>query len=50
MKLCSTSLQGSLDRETRSRIVGCQAQMTSFEFFHGLNPAYRLYAMTDNLS
>jgi len=44
------SLQVSLDRETRARIIGCQAQMTTFEFFYGLNLAYRLYSMTDNLS
>ena len=50
MKLWDISLQGSLDRETRARIIGCQAQMTSFEFFYGLNLAYRLYSVTDNLS
>jgi len=50
MKLWDISLQGSLDRETRARIIGCQAQMTTFEFFYGLNLAYRLYSMTDNLS
>ena len=40
----------SFDGETHARIVGCQAQMTSFEFFYGLNLAYRLYTMTNNLS
>ena len=47
MKLWDVSLPDSLDRETRSRIIGCQSQMTSFNFFYGLNLAYRL---TDNLS
>jgi hypothetical protein len=50
MKLWDVSLQSSLDRETRARIIGCQAQMTTFDFFYGLNLAHRLYAMTDNLS
>ena len=31
-------------------IIGCQAQMYSFDFFCVLNLAHRLYAMTDNLS
>ena len=50
MKLWDISQQDPLDRETRARIIGCQTQMESFNFFYGLNLAYRLYAMTDNLS
>ena len=50
MKLWDISLQGSLDRESCAKIIGCQAQMTSFNFFYGLSPAYRLYSTMDNLS
>ena len=50
MKLWDISQQDPLDRETRARIIGCRTQMESFNFFYGLNLAYRLYAMTDNLS
>ena len=49
MKLWDISLQGSLDRETRGRIIGSQEQMTLFKLYYGLNLAYRLYSMTDNL-
>lgn len=48
MKLWDTSLKGSLEREARARIVGCQAQMTSFKFAFTLNLACQFYAMTDN--
>ena len=50
MKLRGISLQGSLDIENRARIISCQAQMTSFEFFYDLNLAHRLYSLTDSLS
>ena len=43
-------LEENLDRETRSRIVGCQSQMTTFRFFYGLNLSYTVYSLTDNLS
>ena len=43
-------LQESLDRETRSRIIGCQSQMTLFRFFYGLNLGHTVFALTDNLS
>ena len=39
-----------LDRETRSRILGCKSQMTEFRFFFGINLAYRMYSVTDHLS
>ena len=41
---------GKLDRELKSRIGGCQAEMKTFSFFFGLHLGYRLYAITDNLS
>ena len=43
-------LEENLDRETRSRIVGCQSQMTTFRFFYGLHLSYTVYSLTDNLS
>ena len=43
-------LEENLDRETRSRIVGCQSKMTTFRFFYGLNLWYTVYSLTDNLS
>ena len=42
-------LEENLDRETLSRIVGCQSQMTTFRFFYGLNFSYTVYSLTDNL-
>ena len=43
-------LQENLDRETRSRIIGCQAQMKLFKVFYGMHLSYKLYSITDNLS
>ena len=43
-------LAEKLDSETKSRIIGCQAQMRSFPFFFGLCISHRLYILTDNLS
>ena len=37
MKLWDICLLENLDRETRSRIIGCQSQMTEFKFFYGIN-------------
>ncbi|KAJ8018696.1 52 kDa repressor of the inhibitor of the protein kinase [Holothuria leucospilota] len=39
-----------LDTDVRGRIIGCQAQMNSFDFFFGLHLGERLFAHTDNLS
>ena len=39
-----------LDKETRSRILGCKSQMTEFRFFFCINLAYKMYSITDNLS
>ena len=37
-------------QETRSRMLGCKIQMTEFRFFFGINLAYRMYSITDNIS
>ena len=50
MKLWEVCLQGNLDRETRSRINGCESQMKLFKFFYGMHLSYKLYSITDNLS
>ena len=42
--------EGRLDTDVKSRIIGCQAQMTKFDFFFGLNLSQKFYNMTDNLS
>ena len=34
----------------RGMIIGCQAQMNTFDFFFGLNLGQRLFSHTDNLS
>ena len=48
-KLWDICLGGKLDKETRSRILACKSQMTVFRFFFGINLAYRMYSITDNL-
>ena len=50
MQLWDISMQDSLDRETRSRIIGSEGQLKHFEFVYGLNLGNTLYNMTDNLS
>ena len=42
--------EGKLVTDVKSRIIGCQSQMTNFKFFYGLQLGYTLYALTDNLS
>ena len=37
------------DPDVRGRIIGCQAQMKSFDFFFGLNLGQRIFSHTDNL-
>ena len=49
-KLWDICLGDKLDKETRSRILGCKSQMTEFRFFFGINLAYKMYSITDNLS
>jgi len=48
--LWESCLEERLDRETCSRIIGCQTQMSQFRFFFGLNLAHTVYSLTDNLS
>ena len=48
-KLWEQCLNESLDFDTKSRIVGCQKQMTTFTFYFSLRLAQKLYGMTDNL-
>ena len=49
-ELWDTCLNENLDRETRSCIQGCKSQMSEFKFFYGINIAYTVYLLTDNLS
>lgn len=50
LRLWSECLTEKLDSETKSRIIGCQSQMTSFSFYFGLRLGQILFGMTDNLS
>ena len=43
------SLDGKLQSDIRGRIIGCQAQMDTFDFFFGLDLGQRLISYTDNL-
>ena len=40
----------SLDFDTKSRITGCQKQMTTLTFYFGLRLGQKLYGVSDNLS
>ena len=44
------SLDEKLQSNIRGRIIGCQAQMNTFDFFFGLNLGQRLFSHTNNLS
>ena len=44
------SLDEKLQSDIRGRIIGCQAQMNTFDFFFGLNLGQRVFYHTDNLS
>ena len=44
------SLDEKFQSDIRGRIIGCQAQMNTFDFFFGLNLEQRLFSPTDNLS
>ena len=48
--LGTISLDEKLQSDIRGRIIGCQAQMNTFDFFFGLNLGQRLFSHTDNLS
>ena len=43
-------LDQKLQAGVRGRIIGCQAQMNTFDFFFGLHLGERLFSHTDNLS
>ena len=43
-------LDQKLQADVRGRIIGCQAQMNTFDFFFGLHLGERLFSHTDNLS
>ena len=49
-ELWGICLGDRLDKETCFRILGCKCQMTEFRSFFGINLAYRMYSITDNLS
>ena len=44
------SLEDKLQPDVRGRMVGCQAQMQTFDFFFGLSFGERLFSHSDNLS
>ena len=44
------SLDEKFQSDIRGRIIRCQAQMNTFDFFFGLNLGQRLFSRTDNLS
>ena len=50
LKLWDECLKEFLDAETRSRIIGCKAQMKTFNFFFVVCLGQRHYSLTDNLS
>ena len=50
LKLKNECLEESLDTKTRSRIIGCKAQMKKFNFFFRLCISQRHYSLTGNLS
>ena len=43
-------LDEKLQSDVLGRIIGCQAQMNTFDFFFELNLGQRLFSHTDNLS
>jgi len=49
-KLWEVCLEKRVDPDVRARIIGCDAQMKTFDFFFGLHLSQRLFAHTDNLS
>ena len=44
------SLEDKLQPVVRGRIVGCQAQMQTFDFFFGLSLGEKFFSHSDNLS
>lgn len=49
-KVWDACLESKIDTDTRAHILGCLAQMKTFQFFFGLQLSQRLFAHTDNLS
>ena len=43
-------LDQKLQTDVRGRVIGCEAQMNTFDFFFGLNLGERLFSHTHNLS
>lgn len=50
LKLWDECLEKRLHPEVRGRVLGCQAQMKSFDFFFGLHLGQTIFRQTDNLS
>lgn len=50
LKLWEECLETPLNPDVRGRIIGCQAQMKSFNFFFGLHLGQKVFSHTDNLS
>ena len=44
------TIDEKLQSHIPGRIIGCRAQMNTFDFFFGLNLKQRLFSQTDNLS
>ena len=50
-QLCRTvSVDEKLQSDIRGRIIGCQAQINTFDFFFGLNLGQWLFSQADNFS
>ena len=50
LKLWDECLEKRLDSEILGRVLGCQAQMKSFDFYFGLHLGQLIFRHTDNLS
>ena len=50
LKSWNECLKESLDAETRSKTIGFEAQMKTFNFFFGFYLGQGHYSLTDNLS
>ena len=50
LKLWDECLKKRLESEVRGRVLGCQAQMKSFDYFFGLHLGKLIFCHTDNLS
>ena len=49
-KLWEVLLEKRVDPDVTARVIGCDAQMKTFDFFFGLRLSQRLFAHTDNHS